>query len=73
MRSQPYMRGAPAGQAAATAGNGPADRHRTGRHCDAYLTRRAASTIFRALTGLAAAAPFRPVAFRMKAFKDCIL
>jgi hypothetical protein len=36
------------------------------------LTRRAASTIFRALTGLAGAAPFPPDSLReTKAFKDC--
>jgi hypothetical protein len=71
MQSQPYMRRAPAGQAAAAAGNGPADLSPDGRSCDAYLTRRVASTIFRAQTGLAGSAHFRPIAFKMRAFKDC--
>jgi len=60
------------GKAARAARNGPGERHRTGRPCGAYLTRGAASTIFRALTGLAGAAPFPPDSLReTKAFKDC--
>jgi hypothetical protein len=66
------MRRAAKGQAAPAARNGPADRHRNDRLCGAHLTRRAASTIFRALTGLAEAARFPPDSLRWtKAFKDC--
>jgi hypothetical protein len=72
MQSPPYMRRAATGQAAPAARNGAADRHRAERLCGAHLTRRAASTIFRALTGLAGAAPIPPDSLRqMKAFKDC--
>jgi hypothetical protein len=68
MRSQPYMGRAAAGQAA----NGPGDRHGSDQLCGAHLTGGAASTIFRALTGQAGAAPFPPESLReTKAFKDC--
>jgi len=65
------MRRAAAGQAAQAAANGPGDRHQSDRLCGAHLTRSVASTIFRALTGQAGAAPFPPESLReTKAFKD---
>jgi hypothetical protein len=66
------MRRVESGQAALAAQNGPPARRRSDRLCGAHLTRSAASTIFRALTGQAGAAPFPPESLReTKAFKDC--